>query len=455
MMATVPGRHFETDTKYGVRMRRLLRLPSGATFTILAVAIYTVVRALSSIGRPVASFPDTIGYETLSYMGRNDRFWPVPLAFHIAHSPGARVALQVVVGVIAWSWLAAVLSRESRVPRTITAVVLAVGLVPQVVRYDLALLSESLSISFAVGAVAATMMVAQRPSITSRLAWFGAVSLCAMTRPTHLIVLVACLSGATFLAVSSRGRRMVVPALVLVSVSAWGWSLYSGNQRTGELNMYTVLAERIVTNDARYEWFIGHGMPDVPGVRSAEGYDFAGQLPAELAAFVQLPVGQQPPAIIRAGGLDLARWVRDDGWRTYARFVATHPADTWSRIASLTPSVLDPPNDDFLPLEPRSLVPRLLFRTWWLWAVAGIAATAAGLARPGGARVARAIVAMSVTAALVHSANLLTSGIEHPRHSATVAVIVRVLALCAVANVATSAPEVVGRRRARPDDQLV
>lgn len=433
-------------------MRRFLRLPSGVRFVWFVATLYFVLRGASSYGRPAARFPDTLGYESLVFHGANDRFWPVPLAFRFAQTMGARVFLHVVIGTVAWAWLAIVLSRSSRFPRAVMSIVLITGLVPQVVRWDLAILSESIGISLAVAAVAATVWAARSPSMTSRLSWFAVVIPCAMVRPGHLVVLAVCTVGALTIVATSRGRRMVAASLILVAASTWGWSLLAGNRPTSELNLYTVLAERVVTNDATYAWFVSHGMPDIPGMRTAEGYDFTGDLPPDLATFVNLPEGQQPPALVRAGGLELATWIRAHGWRTFARWTITHPSENWSRIASLASTTLDPPNDDFLPLEPRTLVPRALFRGWWLWIIAGVAALAVGFARPGGSRSARALVAMAFTTAAVWALALLASGIEHQRHAATVAVVVRVIALAALANVTTSMIGAADPVRARRED---
>lgn len=416
-------------------------MPSGSLFTACASGIYLGIRVLSSFARPAATFPDTVGYETLSFLGSGDRFWPIPFAFRLADSVGGRIALHVLVGWLSWTWLSVVLAKGARFPRTVAGATLLVGLSPQVVRYDLALVSESLATSLTVAAVAATLWVVRSPSLVSRLMWLPLVTLCGFVRPTHLIVVFVCLAGAVTCAVKSRGRTMLVSSLVLVCLSAWGWSLLAANRGVSELNLRTVLAQRIFPKEDRYNWFVDRGMPDIPGLRESIGYDYVGQLPDDLATYVDLPLGQPAPSSVRVGGFEFARWVRTHGWFTYARYTFTHPSDTWSHVTRYTSAVLDPPNDDFLPLSPRTIVPRLLFRGWWLWILLGVAALGAGFVRPGGARTTRAIVAMAGTTALVHLATLLASGIEHQRHSATVAVLVRVLALCAVANAAAMSRE--------------
>lgn len=421
-------------------MRRLLASVTGPRFPHAAVVLHLCIRVIGVWGRPAGRFPDSSGFESLSFFGDNLRFWPVPLAYRIADTDGSRIALQVLAGTAAWTWLAMVLARGSRFPRTVTAAVLVLGTVPQVSRWDLAILSESLGISLTVAAVAATVSLARRPSFVSRAVWVTALIGCALVRPTHLLVVVACIVGAGWTLAVSRGTRGIATTAVLVLVGAWGLSLQSGNRPMSTLNMYTVLMERVVTNDVRWEWFVARGMPDVPGMREAIGYDFSGQLPAEVARIVDLPPDQAPPSLMRVGGTDLAEWVRDRGWSTYARWVVTHPDDTWERVSSLTPAVADPPNDDFLPLEHRSVVPRILFRGWWIWGLILVAGIAAAHARPATRRVARAIAAMGTVTVAVHVAGLLASGIEHPRHGATAAVALRVLAVCAAVVALGAAP---------------
>lgn len=432
-------------------MRRLLASVTGPRFLHAAVALHLFVRTIGVWGRPAGRFPDSSSFENLSFLGENLRFWPVPLAYRIADTDGMRVALQVLAGTTAWAWLATVLARGSRFPRAVTAAVLVFGAVPQVSRWDLAILSESLGISLTVAAIAATVSLARRPTLASRLVWTVAMTGCAFVRPTHLLVVAACLAGAGWILVASRGTRGVATTVVLLLVGAWGVSLQVGNRSMSTLNMYTVLMERVVTNDARWEWFVARGMPDVAGMREAVGYDFSGQLPDEVARIVDLPPDQAPPSLMRVGGAELAEWVRDHGWSTYARWVVTHPGDTWERVSSLTPAVTDPPNDDFLPLEHRSLLPRLLFRGWWLWGLVLVAGVAAAHARPATRRLARAIAAMGGVTVAVHAAGILASGIEHPRHGATAAVVLRVLAVCAAVTALGSAPsgedDGAGRRR--------
>lgn len=414
-------------------MRRLASLTQKSAFTAAALTLHAILRLSAGIDRPIARFADTPGYENLRFIGSVDRFWPVPLVFDLVPSDTMRVAVHVTVGILAWSWLALVLSRVSRWPLGMLCAVLVVGLSPQVIRYDLAILSESLGISFTVMAVAATVSLARSPSNGKRVMWCAVVTLCAMTRPVQLVILFACAAWCAVRFLRASRITLAIPTVVLGLLSVWGLALLQGNHPTSMLNFYTVLAERVIPDDTRYAWFTAHGMPDVPGVRQSEGYDFAGALDPALASIVSLPVGQAPPALIRAGGIPLAEWVRDDGWRTYARYALTHPSDSWSRVSALATPTLSPRNDDFLPVESRPIIPRSIFGDWRIWTLVGLAAMAISLLRSTRSSLSTATLAMYSLTFVVHVAVLFTSGIEHQRHSVTVAVMLRVLPLVALA----------------------
>lgn len=397
----------------------------------VALVAYAVLRAGVVMGRPVARFPDTDGWLVLTWWGDNTRLWPVPALFTLAGSDGVRVAMQFALGTAAWAHLAITLSRVSRFPRTMGLATLALGLTPQVTRWDLAILSESLGITFSVVAVALTVRLARTEG--SLIAWLGAIALVGLTRPTQLIIVVACAAVCIVVALRSRGQRLVFPTLVLTVVSVWGAALVNDNAPTSRLNVYTVLANDVATSDERWSWFVGAGMPDVPGARDAVGYDFAGALPDDLAAIVDLPVGQQPPAIVRAGGVELAEWVRDHGISTLTRWAVTHPDDVLRVAATRADAVLSPPNDDFLPLETRTTWPRSVFGPWQVWVGAWAAAAVVAVLRRRAGREVRAIASMGTAVAVVYLVTMTYSGIEHQRHGAAIAVAVRTVALASVA----------------------
>lgn len=430
-------------------MHRLSQLMRTTAFTPLAIFLALCVRVLASINRPIARFPDSVGYEAFHFLGSIDRFWSVPFFYSLVDSDAGRVALHMAVAATAWSWCAITLSRLSRFPRSVLALVLILGVSPQVVRYDLAILSESLGISFFVLTIAASLNLRRSPSPVALVVWLASLTLCVYTRPVHLWVLIAVLLQPAWAFVASRGRTISLTAVVLLVITFGALLQLRANSSTSALNLYTVLQERIITDDARFEWFAQRGMPISPGMRQATGYDFSGQLPPNVAAIVPLPDGQQPPTLMRVGGVPLAQWVKENGWKTYVRYVVIHPTDTFSRLTSLTNATLSPPNDDFLPLSNGPMIPRVLFGSWELWSLLTAAALVVIFLRSRKDFLYLAL--MCVTLAAVYSTALLTSGIEHPRHSVTSAVALR---LITIVSLVYAFPKTTRSRvPAEPDDE--
>lgn len=409
------------------RLRQLMRTP---TFTPLAIFLAFAIRALASIDRPIARFPDTAGYETFHFLGDIDRFWSVPFLYGFVDSDVGRVALQVAIATAAWSWCALILSRMSRYSRTVLTAVLLIGVSPQVVRYDLALLSESLGISFFVLAIATSLHLRKNTNSFSVIIWLVSLTLCVYTRPVHLWVLVIVLLHPIVTFIARRGRTISLTTVTLLILSGGAFLQLRANSSTSALNFYTVLQERVITDDSRFDWFTQQGMPVSTGMRDATGYDFTDQFPSEVAAIIPLPEGQVPPTLMRVGGVPLAQWVQENGWKTYAYYVLTHPADTLSRLTSLTNATLSPPNDDFLPLENGPMIPRVLFGSWELWSLLTVGALVVVFLKSR--KDFSYLASLCITLIAVYATSLLTSGIEHPRHSVTSAVALRLIAIVAL-----------------------
>lgn len=413
------------------RIRITLRMP---WFSVLASGVALVVRFAASFGQSPVRYPDSIGYDTVNFFATTDRPWPIPLVFALAGSDAMRMVFHVVLGTAAWVALAWVLSLFTRFSRGAFAVTLLLGLSPQVIRYDVAMLSESLSITFAVAAVAATLFRYQRPSATSTTLWGLTLVLVVLSRPAHLLIVVVFLTPFVVRFVRSRGRKIAPMGVALLVLLGIGTLTVRQSSHMSLLNLYTVVSARIISDDSRFEWFVSHGMPNIPGMREAGGYDYAGDLPPEVDAIVKLPKGQQPPSLMRVGGVELARWLTDNGWRTMVMYLATHPTDAVSHARQLADPTLNPANDDFLPLENGPMLPRIAFLQWQLWALVGIMCVVALGLRRDTRRIAALLGGFFLAAIAVFAANVHTSGIEHARHATTVSAMIRVIGLvCMVA----------------------
>lgn len=413
-------------------MRRLVQLSRTRVFPITAIAVYFFLRMTASVGQPLGIFPDSQSYESVVFIGETERFWAIPLFYSVFTNQDVRVFLQVCIGVFAWSCLALLLSQRTKYSRIVLCATLILGLAPQIIRYDVAMLSESLGISFAVLLVTLTISVTFSRSGVVRIAWWIALILVVFTRPTHLVVITLLLAVAVIRISKTKGARGIPLVIALSCVFAWGFVQLLGNKPYSTLNFYTVLMDRVVTDQNRYNWFVKEGMPDIPEVRTSIGYDYAGQLDPALQSIIQLPSGQQPPSVIRAGGTTLAQWVISNGWETYVKYLATHPTDSLQRLSDLSSPTLAAQNDDFLPLENGAMFSRSLFMPWKIWAISGLFALAVLALRPNNRALALRIAGMALTTTVLYAATVLTAGIEHQRHVVTTAVLVRVLALIAI-----------------------
>ena len=418
--------------EYYFRMHSIVQRLRASWFLITITLLACAVRSLASIGQPIARFPDSAGYEHLSLWGTVDRFWPVPLLYWLVQADVGRIIVHIVVGVAAWTSLGLVVSRIVRWPKSVFTLIMFLGLTPQVIRYDITLLSESLGISFAIGAIAATINVCCAPTTRAYVLWIITLAFCAMTRPTHLVVIAVALFFIAFQFIRFRHKKHFFVLVALLFLCLISLVQLRGHKSTSILNFYTVLSERVITNDQRYGWFVKQGMPNIEGARGAVGYDYAFQLPRPINDIVQLPIGQNPPTLMRVGGIELARWVDKHGWSHYAQYLIVHPSDTMQRLSSLLDETLSPPSTDFLPLENGPMLPEALFLHWSVWLLLCIAGITLCYLQNPLCRIGHVFVAMFLATTVIYAASTLTSGIEHPRHGVTVAVVLRVMGVLAL-----------------------
>ena len=411
------------------RIRFLLRMP---WFAVTAAAVALIVRAMASVSQNAVRYPDSVGYDTVKFFTHTDRPWPIPFVFSLAGSDSLRIVFQVLLGTVAWVFLAWVLASISRFPRTAFASTLLLGVSPQIIRYDVAILSESLSITFAVTALAATLYRLHTRTMVSNVMWGTALTLCVLSRPTHFVVVIVCLVPSTIAFVHARARKITMTTLALLALFGAGIVSLRTTSHVSLLNMYTVISSRVISDDDRFAWFVERGMPNIPNMRTATGYDYAEELPADVAAIVQLPVGQQPPQLMRVGGVQLATWLKNNGWREWSRYLITHPSDAFAHAKQLAGPTLNPPNGDFLPLKNGAMIPQSIFLTWQLWTLLSCVALLAGFLRPKTRRTSQLLIACMLTTWSIYFITVHTSGIEHVRHAVTVSAMIRILGLASL-----------------------
>lgn len=414
-------------------MRRLNSLLRTPVFFALSLAVYAIARWAASAGEVATRFPDSLGYEHLNFSGNIERFWVVPLMYSIVRTDSQRVILHIAIGVFAWGYLAWRIGSITRLRRVFITGVLVLGLTPQIIHFDLAILSESLGISFAVGALAATLHLSQSSSRLARLLWVVFLVLTSFTRPVNLVVVFACAGYSIVKYFLSRHHRHRASMIFLVSLSLWGAVQLRGNESASAVNFYTVLQRRICPNNDAYNWFIAHGLPEIAGLREVRGYGRSTQLENDVREIVHLPMQQMPPMTMIAGGVVLAQWVQDHGWTTYAKYIATHPSSAVRIIQAKAHKTLGPRDETFLPTRTRTIIPHQLFDPWWAWLMIALATLAISWLSRAKIRIVQAMTALGTVTTVVFAASILTSAVEYERHGATVAAMVRVLAIASLA----------------------
>lgn len=397
--------------------------------TVVLGAVYSVIRLAGVVGTLPIRFADTNGYTALRILHPTMRTWPVAGFYWLVQGDRNRVIAQALVGAAAWTWFAAETSRGTRGRWFLTAAILAVGSAPQVTRYDNAILSESLTITVAVLLAAAMMRSRNRGRghlLLLSVAWF----LFVMVRPDHLVLGVVA-GVAAFVIGASRRFRFSLVALLVMYCGVASLQQYRSIRTTRDLNLYTVLFSRVMADSATYAWFVEHDMPNVPGIRYVMGYDHAIAVPSAVRGYLGIPDEQDVPAIVRHGGMELATWVRTHGQATYATWLATHPVQNVRYLSFWADASLSPRGWGFLPTPHRDIVPQWMFGEWQWWSAAALTGTVA-LAL---VRRRREIVVICCTGAgisFLYATAILASAAEQQRHTATVAVMVRLLALASI-----------------------
>jgi hypothetical protein len=306
---------------------------------VIAVAVGAtfVLRVVAVIGLHPYRYVDSIDYDTLDFTGGARRPWATPLLYAIAGEDPHRVVAQALVGAVAWTVLALELAaaiRHRGVRRAAVLGVLALGLSTSITNWDTAMLSESLAVSATALLAAGLLHVARVPSVGSSILACGAALVWVFTRQNHLVLLgLGILAVAVVTTVArwwsgSWSRVLLVLAGGLVVVALVAGLSYGRNTEIRDFNLAMVIGQRVITDPERLDWFRDEGMP--------------------------LPAAADPGVAIFPEPLladdDFADWIADEGFRTYTRFLLTHPwyslTEPLEDFVADRPSYADPPRID-------------------------------------------------------------------------------------------------------------
>ena len=421
---------------------------------VFLLIAFFLLRLYRLQGQTATHWVDTAGYLKLDFSGHGARLWPVPLIYELIESDTQRIVFHVVFAALAWGFCATVIAVFARKFSMEAAFgVLLLGSADQVSLWDTSLLSESIGTSLIVLTVAAAIWVIHERNYWSvgMLCVVGSVT--AMTRPPQVPLLFFLVALLLWVSIRGRNWRYALFLVALVPLATWAVQMVRNNRPTSELNFYMMLDERIMHNEARRDWFVANGMPVTEEIIEATGFGDRADVTAELYEFMPLPEGQPPNAIMIAGGIELAKWVRESGWSTYSKFLLTHPNDAVKIATDQNYATLNAGPYDLLPTNAVMLLPDWLWGGWQWFAIPSITLAAVlGLTRRLDRSLVKMLLAMLVCVPwfflVVHAA-----GMEHPRHAFGVAVTVR---LFGFAFIVYAVERLVELRRStkEPHDQL-
>jgi hypothetical protein len=361
-----------------------------------------------TVGQPLI-WSDSSSYATVAgHPVWSTGFWAgqrppvVPLLLKLAGSATGFVALQSVLAVGAWGFLAFTVGRL--VPdgwRRVVAVwiVLAFATTTPITLWNRSVLSESLSLSLLALLIAATIW-AVRALTWPRVTALAVVALLfAATRDAQVWTVVA-LGLVVVVVAVARWRRHGPPSTRLVALAVslllaagvTGWVVvHTGRSRQ---NVENVLYVRIFPFPSRVAWFAAHGMPDARAIDRS----MAATKPPTPGAAKVFNV-DDPKILPLEGGLDA--WMLNHGQSTYLLWIVTHPTYIFSEPLERPEQSFNFANGvlTFYAAPNRAgspATPVLWPAWWWLLPLTGIGLAASVVGGGWRQRSAQAVVMLGV-----------------------------------------------------------
>src|SRR4051812_44306790 len=167
---------------------------------ILLATGFVLFRVIGFIDAEPRTYPDTGTYEhvALAPILSADflagwRAPTLPLLYKLVTGDQARIWAQLAISIVCWLALAAAVAatiRERRLRPLAFGAVLVFALAPEIVQWDAALLSESVSLSLTAALTAAWLWILRRPSPWAYGTMFALAAAWALARDPHAYVVL-------------------------------------------------------------------------------------------------------------------------------------------------------------------------------------------------------------------------------------------------------------------------
>ena len=337
---------------------RALDLVRREYILVLIAGGYVLFRVAGFAEAEPETFIDTSSYErtadqplTSQDFLAGARAPTLPLLYGMVTGDEARIWMQLGISIACWLALAGVVAAaiRDRVLRPLAfGAVLLFALAPEIVLWDAALLSESVSLSLTAALVAAWIRALGHPSAWAYGLVLAVSAAWALVRDPHAYVAagigLALAVSILLVRVGGGPRRMcAVASAGLVLIAAIGvWSGTSHFARWA-YPLQNVFSLRIADEPGQLAHFQDAGMPVSPELLEAmRVHRETGQIVLEH------PPGYDTPAALEQA-TPFHRWLLTEGRGAYTRFLLTHPAVVAEGFGYLGETLLDPELIHFTP----------------------------------------------------------------------------------------------------------
>lgn len=322
-----------------IGMFKLLPAWSVRGFAIGAYVCFSIFRILqfSTVSEPLF-FIDSESYLGMSEMPVidilrgtpycHDRFWYciarpafIPVIYKLCQQDAVVITIvQLIISILSWgffAWQSTALCRTSSRKKADIILVLGLGCVPNVTRWDRMIMSESLSIAAALLLMGSCFWLL-RPNPEKR--WKAAPAICtalgalfyAQSRDSAAWIILLII--ALLLCLNRLRRERKVIFLLCACLAAICWSVMGNTGGRWQYPFENVLFNRIARDPQALEFFIREGMPTPPRIEELYGVEH--MMGSEL-------FNSELMAPLR-------EWILSDGLKTYIRYMLHIPVRTLS-----------------------------------------------------------------------------------------------------------------------------
>ena len=350
----------------------------------------------------------------------------IPLVYKLCRQdPAAIVIVQLAVSLLCWGFFAqqsAAMCRTDSRKKMVILLILGLGCVPNVTRWDQVIMSESLSISAALLLMGGCFrfLIPNRENrwkLLPALCIFCGALLYAQSRDSAawsvilVIVLLLCLNRLR------SGRKVVFGLCILLTLICW--SLMSNTGGRWQYPFENVLFNRILRDPEGEQFFIRSGMPTPP--RIGELYGVEHMMGSELFNSDEMA--------------PLREWILSDGLKTYIRYMLRTPSETlrMAWYAGFEKEAFEQIDYIYTPAGFRRLLPDPLIKLFScnlpavLVIAMGLAGIYAAFHRPDGGRYAFPVLFV-LSAYILCSGVLIADEYEFARHSMVILLMMKAAA---------------------------